>query len=54
MCVCIDKRKLASNLVPIFISVDPSRDTVQQIRNYSQDFHPTIVSSILLILLLYT
>ncbi len=27
-------------LTPLFISVDPARDTVGQLKNYSQDFHP--------------
>lgn len=31
------------DLQPIFISVDPNRDTVGQIKNYSQDFDPKIV-----------
>merc|ERR1712146_47255 len=30
-------------LKPLFISVDPDRDTVVQMRNYSQDFHPSIL-----------
>lgn len=29
-------------LQPLFISVDPSRDTVGQLRHYKQDFHPAI------------
>lgn len=28
---------------PLFISVDPMRDTVGQLKNYSQDFHPKII-----------
>jgi len=27
----------------LFISVDPSRDTIGQMKNYSQDFHKDIV-----------
>jgi cytochrome oxidase Cu insertion factor (SCO1/SenC/PrrC family) len=27
---------------PVFISVDPRRDTVGQMKNYGQDFHPSI------------
>lgn len=30
------------NLKPLFVTVDPARDTVGQLKNYSQDFHPTI------------
>jgi len=29
-------------LKPLLISVDPSRDTVRQLKYYSQDFHPSI------------
>lgn len=32
-----------TELQPLFISVDPSRDTVGQLRNYKQDFHPSII-----------
>lgn len=32
-----------NGLQPLFISVDPNRDTVGQMKNYSQDFHPSIV-----------
>lgn len=33
----------ANELVPIFISVDPERDTVQQVREYVKAFHPKMV-----------
>lgn len=32
----------ATNLVPLFISVDPERDTPEQLLEYSQDFDPRI------------
>lgn len=32
-----------TNIQPLFISVDPSRDTVGQLRHYAQDFHKDIV-----------
>lgn len=35
----IDKKQLAP-LAPIFISLDPARDTLGQLKNYGQDFHP--------------
>ena len=38
----IPEKKKLGNLKPIFISVDPSRDTIGQMRHYSQDFHPAI------------
>ena len=36
------ERKSVINLKPIFISVDPVRDTVGQLKYYSQDFHKNI------------
>jgi protein SCO1/2 len=33
-------KKKGVNVKPIFISVDPARDTIGQLKNYSQDFHP--------------
>lgn len=36
-------RKVPLVVKPIFISVDPSRDTVGQIRHYAKDFHKTFV-----------
>jgi cytochrome oxidase Cu insertion factor (SCO1/SenC/PrrC family) len=29
------------DLKPLFISVDPRRDTLAQLKNYGQDFHPS-------------
>ena len=36
------KLKRDINLVPIFISVDPDRDSIRQLQYYSKDFHPKI------------
>jgi protein SCO1/2 len=33
----------AANLQPVFISIDPARDTVEQMNAYSEAFHPKIV-----------
>lgn len=33
----------ASKVQPIFISVDPARDTVEQLKSYAANFHPGIV-----------
>lgn len=30
-------------IVPVFISVDPERDTVDQVREYVKEFHPKLV-----------
>lgn len=37
------EKKGIKNVIPLFISVDPKRDTVGQMKHYSQDFHPSIV-----------
>lgn len=34
----LDKKTLP--LEPVFISLDPARDTLGQLKNYGQDFHP--------------
>ncbi|GAA0144606.1 oxidase [Lithospermum erythrorhizon] len=41
----IDKIKEKSRIkvVPIFISVDPERDTVEQVREYVKEFHPDLI-----------
>ena len=31
-----------ANLNTLFVSVDPNRDTLQQLKVYAKDFHPTI------------
>ena len=35
---------LAEQLVPIFITVDPERDTVEANRAYAEHFHPRMVA----------
>ncbi|XP_065854803.1 protein SCO1 homolog 1, mitochondrial [Euphorbia lathyris] len=37
------KEKAGFEIVPIFISVDPERDTVEQVREYVKEFHPKLV-----------
>ncbi|XP_051114258.1 protein SCO1 homolog 1, mitochondrial isoform X2 [Andrographis paniculata] len=41
----IDKIKEKSKLevVPVFISVDPERDTVEHVREYVREFHPKLI-----------
>eukprot|EP01138_Halocafeteria_seosinensis_P001472 gb/GECG01001508.1/.p1 GENE.gb/GECG01001508.1/~~gb/GECG01001508.1/.p1 ORF type:complete len:287 (+),score=23.41 gb/GECG01001508.1/:1-861(+) len=39
----LNKRKNVPEVVPIFISVDPYRDTVAQTREYLKDFHPKMI-----------
>jgi protein SCO1 len=35
--------KLAAKLVPVFVSVDPARDSLSALREYAKDFHPDYV-----------
>mmetsp|Transcript_21049 Transcript_21049/g.58527 ORF Transcript_21049/g.58527 Transcript_21049/m.58527 type:complete len:348 (-) Transcript_21049:1011-2054(-) len=35
--------QLASKLVPVFVSVDPARDSLTALREYAKDFHPNYV-----------
>ncbi|KAG2648643.1 protein SCO1 homolog 1, mitochondrial-like isoform X2 [Panicum virgatum] len=45
MAAAIDKIKGKAKLdiVPVFITVDPERDTVEQVRDYVKEFHPDLV-----------
>jgi len=45
MAAAIDKikEKAKSDIVPVFITVDPERDTVEQVRDYVKEFHPDLV-----------
>lgn len=45
MVAAIDKikEKAGIEVVPVFISVDPERDTVEQVREYVKEFHPNLV-----------
>lgn len=35
--------ELASKIVPLFVSVDPARDSLAALKTYSKDFHPDFV-----------
>lgn len=37
------KEKAGIDIVPVFISVDPERDTIEQVREYVKEFHPKLV-----------
>ncbi|KAF8042049.1 hypothetical protein BT93_A0600 [Corymbia citriodora subsp. variegata] len=37
------KEKAGFNIVPVFISVDPERDTVEQVHEYVKEFHPNLI-----------
>ncbi|KAL9828064.1 Protein SCO1 1 [Arabidopsis thaliana] len=45
LAAAIDKIKENSgvDVVPVFISVDPERDTVQQVHEYVKEFHPKLI-----------
>lgn len=38
-----ERPELAKKLVPIFVSVDPARDSLKALRDYSKDFHPDYI-----------
>ncbi|GJX89692.1 protein SCO1 homolog 1, mitochondrial [Tanacetum coccineum] len=35
--------KAGFEIIPVFISVDPERDTVEQVREYVKVFHPKLI-----------
>ncbi|BBN01932.1 protein SCO1 [Marchantia polymorpha subsp. ruderalis] len=37
------EKKIGVQVVPVFISIDPERDTVEQVREYLKEFHPRLV-----------
>ena len=39
-----DAMGLRHKVQPVFISVDPKRDSVAQLREYAKDFHPRLIS----------
>jgi protein SCO1/2 len=38
-----DYPELAKNVKPIFVTVDPARDSIQALREYAKDFHPSYI-----------
>jgi len=38
-----DYPEFASKIQPLFVSVDPARDSLQVLREYGQDFHPSYI-----------
>ncbi|OAY68024.1 Protein SCO 1, mitochondrial, partial [Ananas comosus] len=45
MAAAVDKikEKARIEIVPVFISVDPERDTVEQVHDYVKEFHPDLI-----------
>lgn len=37
------EKKCGAHIVPVFISIDPERDTVAQVKEYVKEFHPRMV-----------
>lgn len=35
--------EIAKNVVPLFVSVDPARDSLQVLKDYAKDFHPSYI-----------
>ncbi|KIJ54650.1 hypothetical protein M422DRAFT_41895 [Sphaerobolus stellatus SS14] len=40
----LPKSQPLRNVKPVFVSVDPARDSVEQVRRYAQDFHPRLIA----------
>lgn len=38
-----DHPNLYKQIVPVFVSIDPARDSLQALREYAKDFHPDYV-----------
>jgi protein SCO1/2 len=38
-----DHPELAKKLVPLFVSVDPARDSLKALKAYAKDFHPDYI-----------
>lgn len=38
-----ERPELAKNIKPIFVSVDPARDSLKALKEYAKDFHPSYV-----------
>jgi protein SCO1 len=38
-----DRPEIAEKLVPIFVSIDPARDSLQALKSYAKDFHPSYI-----------
>jgi protein SCO1 len=41
--LAVSHPKLAAQLVPLFVSIDPARDSLQALRAYAKDFHPKYI-----------
>ncbi|KAL7419742.1 Cu-binding protein [Cryptotrichosporon argae] len=39
----VDRRTGTQDVLPVFVSVDPARDGVEQVRRYVSEFHPRLV-----------
>jgi len=39
----VEHPKLAENIQPIFVTVDPARDSIEALQDYAKDFHPDYI-----------
>ena len=39
----LEKKGLGNEVVPIFVSCDPKRDSIKAIREYLKEFHPKFI-----------
>jgi protein SCO1 len=39
----VDQPAIYDKVVPVFVSIDPARDSLQALKSYAQDFHPSYV-----------
>ena len=44
MAECVDHVAAAGKeIVPVFVSIDPERDTVKRVKEYVKEFHPKLI-----------
>jgi protein SCO1/2 len=44
MAECVDLvEKAGKTITPVFISIDPERDTVKRVKEYVKEFHPRLI-----------
>ena len=41
--ICCAEKKTGKQVQPVFISIDPDRDSVEKVREYVKGFHPRLI-----------
>ena len=41
--ICYAEKKTGKQVQPVFISIDPERDSVQKVKEYVKGFHPRLI-----------